>query len=182
MNYLLFVFFNETISDVEIAIKEMAHELKDNPLTSGSVNYLSGGGLHVVFNFSCEMNINDMNEYVKLIEFGLFPFEFILMPKPNEIKSSLPKRKFNAFLSGEPIENNIKNDIEMEPFLDKDVDLIKMFDKVFNEFNEEMSYRESLNKESDLTIDEILDKIKLKGIKSLTVIEKNKLDNFSKTI
>ena len=39
-----------------------------------------------------------------------------------------------------------------------------------------------LKKKCDLTIDELLDKISDKGINSLTEEEKNKLDEYSKTI
>lgn len=180
MNYLLFVYFNEPIHDVEFTIKEMAQELKENPLTvSKSVNYIYGGGPNAVFSLNCEMDIDEMSEYVRMIEFGLFPYEYILMPKPENIRSSIPKRRFNAFLSGEPISNEEKKDMEEEPFLFEDV-----FKDTLEAFNRLIKDRDLLIDEdvNNLTIDNILDKIKVKGLSSLTTTEKNFLDNFSKTI
>ena len=136
------------------------------------------GDNHAVFNFSSDLTIDEMGEYIHIIADETGGFEFFLTPKPRKLYSNFPEDNLKHLLSlktpkvsktkpGSKEKLKTNNIGEGEKFFDLS-DLIRNF-----------GHRKEI---CDLTLDELLDKMVDQGVDSLTEVEKQKLEEYSKSL
>lgn len=176
MNYLLFVYYDNTVDNSEIITNEVAKQIADQ-MTSKEAKFMFGDK-HAIFHFAADMNITDMAEWINIIVEDLNCFQYFLLPKPKNSESNMPKENLDHLLSLrktkpsklKPTPPKINYDFkptgEGESFLDI-ADLILNLKKP---------------KVCNMTLDELLDKISVQGMESLTDVEKQKLEEYSKSI
>lgn len=175
MNYLLFVYYDNTVEDSEITTNEIASQIAEQ-MTSKEAKFMFGDK-HAIFHFASDMNIVDMGEWINIIVDNLNCFQYFLIPKPKTSESNMPKENLDHLLSlrktvskkHKPTPPKLRtNDIKNgESFMDI-ADLILNFGK----------RKEVCN----LTLDELLDKISQEGMESLSEVEKKKLEEYSKSL
>ena len=167
MNYLLFIFYDETIENSEKKTQEIAFEVSKE-MTSNEAKLISGGK-HAIIHFSSDLHIEYVSEWVNVIFNDLGSPQYFLIPKPNKTSSNIPKDHLDYLLSLKKTRKQKPKQKKEFNFFDNDpfdfLNLIKNFNECCN-----------------LTLDELLDKIIDSGLASLTKLEKQKLDEYSKSI
>jgi c-di-AMP phosphodiesterase-like protein len=162
MNYLLFIFYEETTENTEEKTQEIAFEVSKE-MTSNEAKLISGGK-HAIIHFSSDLHIEYVSEWVNVIFNDLDSPQYFLIPKPNKTSSNIPKEHLDYLLSlkktRKPKQKKELNFFDNDPF--DFLNLIKNF-----------------NQRCNLTLDELLDKIIDSGLESLTDLEKQKLDEYS---
>lgn len=174
MNYLLFVYFNNTVEDSGQMTNEIGSSIADK-MTSKEVKFMFGDK-HAIFHFASGLSISEMAGWIDIIVDDLNCFEYILMPKPRNSESNFDKDNLDHLLSLKKTSkkkltpsppklrtNNLKGG---EAFMD-------IADLILNFKRKEVC---------TMTLDELLDKILNEGMDSLTEIEKQKLDEYSKSL
>ena len=174
MNYLLFVYFNDTVEDSEQMTNEIGGSIADQ-MTSKEVKFMFGDR-HAIFHFASALPIDEMAGWIDIIVDDLNCFEYFLLPKPRNSVSNLDKDNLDHLLSlkktskkkltPEPPKLRTKNLKDGESFMD-------IADLIFNFKKKEVC---------DMTLDELLDKIGEEGLESLSELEKQKLDEYSKSL
>jgi hypothetical protein len=159
MKYLLFVYHNENQKKDDF--QKIATEL--SPIVdSEDIKYIYGP-THVVFNFITEMSQGELSIYVDMMSEEMGDFKYILTPTPKTISSNMDPE-------------HLKHLMDVRSTNDEDEPSMYFLDFLKENFGD-------INKSvCNLSIDEILDKIKEKGIQSLSKQEKDKLDNYSQSI
>jgi hypothetical protein len=176
MNYLLFVYYNDTIENTEEKTNEIGVQVSDM-MSSKEIKFMFGDH-HAVFNFSSNLSIEDMGEYIHIIADEIGGFEFFLTPKPRKLYSNFPEDNLKHLLSlksskGKKDKPEVKQKLRTnnigggEKFFDLS-ELILNFGR----------QKEVCN----LTLDQLLDKIVDQGADSLTELEKQKLEEYSKSL
>ena len=164
MNYLLFIFYEETTENTEEKTQEIAFEVSKE-MTSNEAKLISGGK-HAIIHFSSDLHIEYVSEWVNVIFNDLDSPQYFLIPKPNKTSSNIPKEHLDYLLSlkktRKPKQKKELNFFDNDPF--DFLNLIKNF-----------------NQRCNLTLDELLDKIGDSGLASLTDLEKQKLDEYSQS-
>ena len=164
MNYLLFIFHDETAENSEEKTQEIAFEVSKE-MTSNEAKLISGGK-HAIIHFSSDLHIEYVSEWVNVIFNDLDSPQYFLIPKPNKTSSNIPKDHLDYLLSlkktRKPKQKKELNFFDNDPF--DFLNLIKNF-----------------NERCNLTLDELLDKIGDSGLASLTDLEKQKLDEYSQS-
>jgi c-di-AMP phosphodiesterase-like protein len=164
MNYLLFIFYEETTENTEEKIQEIAFEVSKE-MTSNEAKLISGGK-HAIIHFSSDLHIEYVSEWVNVIFNDSNSPQYFLIPKPNKTSSNIPKDHLDYLLSlkktRKPKQKKELNFFDNDPF--DFLNLIKNF-----------------NERCNLTLDELLDKIGDSGLSSLTDLEKQKLDEYSQS-
>jgi hypothetical protein len=175
MNYLLFVYYDETVKESEEKTNQIAGQISD-VMTSKEIKFMFGDK-HAIYHFASDLSLSEMGELMNIISFEVTGFEFFLTQKtkhnfsnfPEEnvehllsLKKTSPKKKTTPTKSGLRTNNIIGN----ENFFD-------IADLILNIKRPEIC---------NLTLDELLDKIGTEGINSLSEIEKQKLDEYSKSL
>lgn len=174
MNYLLFVYYDETVENSEEKTNEIGVQISDM-MTSKEIKFMFGDK-HAIFHFASDLSISEMGEFMNLVSDDVTGFEFFLSQKTKNIFSSFPQDNLDHLLS---LRKTTKkktpvipprlrtNDIQGgEPFFD-------LADLILNFKRQEVC---------NLTLDELLDKIVDQGKDSLTELEKQKLDEYSKSL
>jgi len=178
MKYLLFVYPCEDTWDENVSNVEIANELSKIS-KSDDIKYVYGES-HTLFHFDSDMSPTELADYVTLIKDDVGDFMFVLLEGFKSIESNMPTESLESLMKlnrrGRPPrkKNRLKNIFERSQ---------DSFD--IKKFMEEHNARvlDFLNNTvCNLTIDEILDKIKEQGINSLTNEEKDKLDKYSREI
>jgi len=175
MNYLLFVYYDNTVENSEISTNEIASRIAEQ-MTSKEAKFMFGDK-HAIFHFASDMTIDEMAGWINIINDELNCFEYFLTPKPRSSASNMPKDNLEHLLSlkktkskNKPtppkINYEFKASKDGEIFLDLS-DLIMKIKKP---------------QVCNMTLDELLDKISFQGMESLTEIEKQKLQEYSKSI
>lgn len=176
MNYLLFVYYNETVENTEEKTNEIGLQVSDM-MNSKEIKFMFGDH-HAVYSFSSDLTIDEMGEYIHIIADETGGFEFFLIPKPRKLYSNFPEDNLKHLLSlKKPKVNKPKPESKEklrtnnigggEKFFDLS-DLIVNFGR----------RKETCN----LTLDELLDKVVDQGMDSLTEVEKQKLEEYSKSL
>jgi c-di-AMP phosphodiesterase-like protein len=164
MNYLLFIFYEETTENTEEKTQEIAFEVSKE-MTSNEAKLISGGK-HAIIHFSSDLHIEYVSEWVNVIFNDSNSPQYFLIPKPNKTSSNIPKDHLDYLLSlkktRKPKQKKELNFFDNDPF--DFLNLIKNF-----------------NERCNLTLDELLDKIGDSGLSSLTDLEKQKLDEYSQS-
>ena len=145
-------------------------------MTSKEIKFMFGDK-HAIYHFASDLSLSEMGELMNIISFEVTGFEFFLTQKtkhnfsnfPEEnvehllsLKKTSPKKKTTPVKSGLRTNNIIGN----QNFFD-------IADLILNIKRPEVC---------NLTLDELLDKIGTEGISSLSEVEKQKLDEYSKSL
>jgi hypothetical protein len=174
MNYLLFVYYNTDVTNSEEKTQEIGALISD-VMTSKEIKFMYGD-LHSIFNFSSDLSFDEMKDFMDIVSFDVEQFEYILIPKPRNIGSNFNEDNMAHLLS---IRKKTKEKLKpTQPKLrtkdlDKENTFMDMADIIFNFKRPEVC---------NLTLDELLDKIGKEGMNSLSEIEKQKLDEYSKSL
>lgn len=177
MNYLLFVYYDSTVENSETSTNEIASRIAEQ-MTSKEAKFIFGDK-HAIFHFASDMSIEEMSGWVDIINDELDFFQYFLIPKPRSSASNMPKDNLDHLLSlkktkptkQKPSEPKISWDFK--PTKDNGESFMDIADIIMNL---------KRPKVCNMTLDELLDKISLEGMESLTQIEKEKLEEYSKSI
>lgn len=176
MNYLLFVYYDDTVENSESTTNEIAKEIA-NQMTSKEAKFMFGDK-HAIFHFGSDLSIEEMSGWIDIINEELNCFQYFLIPKPRSSASNMSKDNLDHLLSlnktktkkqkptPPKINYDFKSPKDSGPFIEI-ADLILNFKK-----------KEVCN----LTLDELLDKISQQGMESLSEVEMLKLEEYSKSI
>jgi len=175
MNYLLFVYPCNEDWDSENTNKNIAEELM--PIVeSDDIKFVFGDN-HTIFHFESDMCLPELTIFLDLVRQNQPDFMYFLVQNTKDVASNmLPEHLEHLMIvkkkRGRKPKNPIKN-----IFIDKipGIHTGKNYENLHNQSKQ--FYK---NNVCDLTLDEILDKIVDQGMSSLTVAEKDKLDQYSK--
>ena len=175
MNYLLFVYYDNTIEDSEIITNEIASQIAGQ-MTSKEAKFMFGDK-HAIFHFSSDLNMEDMGEWIDIIHDDIRGFQYFLTPKPRSTASNMPKDNLDHLLSLK------KSKIKKTPPVFEPKRKFINFD-TGKEFHDIADFILNLKRPEvcNLTLDELLDKMVDEGIESLSEIERKKLEEYSKSI
>lgn len=173
MNYLLFVYHNEDMNPQDETTAKIGAELS-KIMSSNQIKYMFGDR-HSIYHFASDFSIEEIDDFLCLVSDEFENFNYFLTQKTKNVASNFDKDNVLHLLT---LRNtNKKKQTPLRPFefkLDYD-------NEEFNRISETiMGFLPK--KRCNLTLDELLDKINDQGINSLTEEEKNKLDEYSKTI
>ncbi len=174
MNYLVFVYYDSTVENSEISTNEIASRIAEQ-MTSKEAKFMFGDK-HAIFHFASNMPIEEMSGWIDIINDELDCFQYFLTPKPRNSASNMPKDNLDHLLSLK--KTKPKKHTPTPPKLrTKDLkggeDFFDLADLILNFGRKEIC---------NMTLDELLDKISLQGIESLTEVEKQKLEEYSKSL
>jgi hypothetical protein len=174
MNYLLFVYYNTDVKNSEEKTQEIGGLISD-VMTSKEIKFMYGD-LHCIFNFGSDLTFDQMKDFIDIVAIDVQQFEYILVPKPRNIGSNFDEDNLKHLLS---LKKKPKN--KLKPVTPK---LRTNNIKINQDFMDIADIILGIKKPEfcDLTLDELLDKIGNGGIESLTEIEKQKLDEYSKSL
>jgi hypothetical protein len=173
MNYLLFVYYDETVENSEEKTNEIGRQISDF-MTSNEIKFMFGDK-HAIFHFASGLSLTEMGELINIICYETTGFEFFLTQKARNVFSNFPEDNLNHLLSLKKTTKKKINPISTK--IDQQVnggqDFFNLAELILNIKKSEVC---------DLTLDELLDKMLDKGIDSLTDLEKEKLDEYSKSL
>lgn len=168
MKYTLFIYSCEDEWDGEEVNKNIAYELM--PIVkSEALKYIFGKS-HSIIHFESELPQPELEIYIDIInQDNDVEFMYVLLQTSKKISSNMDPehlKHLTTLKTKKTQRNSIKNKVS----------------KIINQNEIAETIKKTLfdNIPSELSIDEILDKIHEKGISSLTNAEKLKLDNYSK--
>jgi len=175
MNYLLFVYYDDTVKESEEKTNQIAGQIAD-VMTSKEIKFMFGDK-HAIYHFASDLSLSEMGELLNIISFEVTGFEFFLTQKTKHNFSNFPEENVEHLLSlrkttpkkkTTPVKPGLRtNDIRGgESFFD-------IADLILNIKRPEVC---------NLTLDELLDKMVDQGVDSLTELEKKKLEEYSKSI
>lgn len=175
MNYLLFVYYDSTVENSETSTNEIASRIAEQ-MTSKEAKFMFGDK-HAILHFGSDMVIEEMAGWIDIINDELDCFQYFLIPKPRNSESNMPKDNLDHLLSlkktkpkNKPtpprINYEFKASNDGENFMDL-ADLIMKLKKP---------------QVCNMTLDELLDKISFQGMESLTETERQKLQEYSKSL
>ena len=179
MKYLLFVYPCDTEWDSKNDNLHVAGELS-TIIKSDEIKYIFGE-THSIFHFESEMNQAELSIYVDLIMEETPTFMYVLCQTSKTITSNMDGKQLNDFLSINKKGRKKKKDNPIVNFFKKTTqeEFSKYTTALMDEQNKKLEDYLSVTT-TELTIDEILDKIHSKGLDSLTKAEREKLDDYSK--
>jgi hypothetical protein len=176
MNYLLFVYYNSEVENSEQKTQEIGTLIAENK-TSGQVKFMYGDR-HAIFHFGCKIGFQDVADVVFFISQEIPGFEYLLTKKGRDYSSNFDEDNLDHLMSLRDVKP--KKHIPSAPKINYDFkpndggkDFMDIADILFN-----LKRKEICN----LTLDELLDKISEQGMDSLTEVEKQKLEEYSKSI
>lgn len=175
MNYLLFVYFDSTVEDYDNLTNEIATRISEQ-ISSNEVKFMYGDK-HAILHFASKLDITEMAEWVNIINDELECFQYFLVPKPRTSESNMPKDNLEHLLSLR----------KSKPTKHKPTPPKIKYDFKPNDDNSFMDLADILLKIKrpevcNMTLDELLDKMVDQGVDSLTELEKQKLEEYSKSI
>ena len=185
--YILFVFTkNDNPKEFTEQIADELSVLSDSP----NLNYYYGPESSV-FTISTLDSYEDVKDYVDMI-LGGCEIMYVLLPyTPEKLSYGLPAKVsehlfndgVNDFMSEKPT-NSESNDFEVRKMIqDKIRDTFKLnienFDFEYDEDDEWSDIDEIKNKQRIPSLDDLLEKIKEKGLNSLTEKELSQLNKYS---
>lgn len=176
MNYLLFVYFDGTVENSEITTNEIATQIAEQ-MSSKEAKFMFGDK-HAIFHFASDLTITEMADWINIINDDLDCFQYFLVPKPKSSESNMPKDNLEHLLSlrktkptkHKPTPPKINYEFKPSKGEESFMDIADLL----------LDLRKP--KTCNMTLDELLDKISINGMDSLSEIEKQKLDEYSKTL
>lgn len=180
MKYLMFVYGENNLFDGDQITTKIGEEIQPI-VNSDQIKYIYGDG-SAVFHFQSDLKFEEMSIYCDILFEELEGFMFILIPFNNKIHSNAGDERIDHLLDinfGKKKPN--KNIFNLDEFKYND-EFFDIFINIINAPNPIESFiGQKVEGVCDMTLDELLDKINEKGLKSLTQSELNKLEEYSKT-
>ena len=174
MNYLLFSYYDETIEDSENKTQQIATMISEN-LASGTVKFLYGPK-HAIFHFDAKGPIENIQDVLFFIHEEIGGFEYFLTKKPTTTVSNLDEDNLNDLLS---LKNTTPKPKQKKLRIPK-INPNRNDDGFFDISNFIMNFKKT--EVCSMTLDELLDKISQEGMDSLSELEKQKLEEYSKSL
>ena len=192
IQYLLFVYGDFRGKDKIVELISLQLSSFTTMTSNIKFNY---GDYGAIYNFESEHNFYNIRDHVHII-LEKVSFQYFLIEKPKNMYAYMPPElKINLFdlfsdndnkeyNITEEEESNYTNLVDMFYYNTNttfsEEDLFKGIDKdqLFQNIMERLRYEDE--EEYKPTVDDILDKIRDKGIESLTSYEKNLLEEYSK--
>lgn len=187
-DYLLFVFGNLT---VEGSQDEIASALL--PITKNEKVKFIYGSYHMVVNLETDLPFDELKEYIyETLKSDVF--EYFLMPMSDKTSVKLPESMAEHLfdLENDTDKVHVFTQLDVEELkkrdkqTDEELDLIINYFLSNNEFDmedddddEDDLIKKVMNKTKQPSVDEILEKIVENGMDSLTLQEKQILDEYS---
>lgn len=187
--YMLFIFgdFKGQDKIIELIALQLSAFTDKNSYVK--YNY---GDYGIVMNFQSHFSFYNLRDHVHIVLEKVAP-QYFIFEKPKHMYAYMPPElKLNLFDLNEENVNIEQKDVNFKDMMNimdnflinltssfntdnllSEDDMEKMFENIMNEVDKREEFRP--------TIDDILDKIKDKGIDSLTNTEKQILDEYSKT-
>lgn len=174
MNYLLFVYYNIDIENSEEKTQNIAESITDR-ITSGQVKFIYGDK-HAIFHFASKSQFDDVSDVLGVISDDIQGFEYLLIKKGRDYSSNLDEDNITHLMSLRDVKP--KKHRPTPPRLrTNNIDGGEMFMDLADLF-----LKHGRSNVCNLTLDELLDKINMEGMDSLSEIEKQKLDEYSKSL
>jgi hypothetical protein len=134
------------------------------------------GDKHSIFHFASDFSVDEIDDFLCLVSVEFENFNYFLTQKTKNVASNFDEDNLLHLLT-------LRNTNKKKQTPPKSFE----FKMDFGSNEEFARMSETImglvpKKRCDLTLDELLDKINDQGINSLTEEEKNKLDEYSKTI
>ena len=174
MNYLLFSYYDDTVVDTELKTQQIGTMISEN-LASGNVKFLYGPK-HAIFHFDAKGPIEDIQDVLFFINEELGGFEYFLTKKPTTTVSNLDEDNLNDLLS---LKNTTPKPKQKKLRIPK-INPNRNDDGFFDISNFIMNFKKT--EVCSMTLDELLDKIGQEGMDSLSELEKQKLEEYSKSL
>lgn len=175
MNYLLFVYYDNTVENSEEKTNQIAGQIAD-VMTSKEIKFMFGDK-HAIYHFASDLSLSEMGELLNIISFELTGFEFFLTQKTKHNFSNFPEENVEHLLS-------LKKTLPKKKPLPTNPGLrtnnIRGGEKIFDLADIILNFKRP--EVCNLSLDELLDKMVDQGMDSLTEIEKKKLEEYSKSI
>jgi hypothetical protein len=176
MNYLLFAYYDNSVEDSEKKTNEIAVTLADH-MTSGQVKFMYGEN-HAIFHFGCKGDFQNVSDVLVFISEEITGFQYLLTKKSRDFSSNFEEDNLEHLMSLRDVKpkkhkpNQPKINYDFKPN-DGGKDFMDIADIILNFKRKEIC---------NLTLDELLDKISDMGLESLTEVEKQKLEEYSKSL
>lgn len=187
-DYLLFVFGNLTVDGSQ---DEIASALL--PITKNEKVKFIYGSYHMVVNLETELPFDELKEFIyETLKSDMF--EYFLMPMSDKTSVKLPETMAEHLfdLENDTDKVHVFTQLDVEELkkrdkqTDEELDLIINYFLSNNEFDmedddddEDDLIKKVMNKTKQPSVDEILEKIVENGMDSLTLQEKQILDEYS---
>lgn len=187
-DYLLFVFGNLTVDGSQ---DEIASALL--PITKNEKVKFIYGSYHMVVNLETDLPFDELKEYIyETLKSDVF--EYFLMPMSDKTSVKLPESMAEHLfdLENDTDKVHVFTQLDVEELkkrdkqTDEELDLIINYFLSNNEFDmedddddEDDLIKKVMNKTKQPSVDEILEKIVENGMDSLTLQEKQILDEYS---
>ena len=187
-DYLLFVFGNLTVDGSQ---DEIASALL--PITKNEKVKFIYGSYHMVVNLETELPFDELKEFIyETLKSDMF--EYFLMPMSDKTSVKLPESMAEHLfdLENDTDKVHVFTQLDVEELKKRDKQTDEELDLIINYFlsNSEFDMEDDDDEEDDLikkvmnktkqpSVDEILEKIVENGMDSLTLQEKQILDEYS---
>ena len=187
-DYLLFVFGNLTVDGSQ---DEIASALL--PITKNEKVKFIYGSYHMVVNLETDLPFDELKEYIyETLKSDMF--EYFLMPMSDKTSVKLPETMAEHLfdLENDTDKVHVFTQLDVEELKKRDKQTDEELDLIINYFlsNNEFDMEDDDDEEDDLikkvmnktkqpSVDEILEKIVENGMDSLTLQEKQILDEYS---
>ena len=175
MNYLFFVYYDDTVKDSEEKTNQIAGQIAD-VMTSKEIKFMFGDK-HAIYHFASDLSLSEMGELLNIISFDVTGFEFFLTQKTKNNFSNFPEENVEHLLSLRKTSPK-KKTTPVNPGL-RTNDILGG-EKIFDIADIILNFKRP--EVCNLTLDELLDKMVDQGADSLTELEKKKLEEYSKSI
>lgn len=166
--YLLTIFGNFKSDEICKEVAMSLSPLIDSP--SLKYQYTKGS---LIFHFGSEMDMTDIHEFLEIMSYDLYE-SFILSEYNDKVSVFMSKETKDHLFN---LDNIGDDGIEMV-FIPKNT--IQYMDDLEDDEFVALLLNEVKKHVKTPTLDELLEKIKNSGVKSLTPFEKGALDNYSK--
>jgi len=174
MNYLLFSYYDDSVVDNDQKTQQIATMISEN-LASGTVKFLYGPK-HAIFHFDAKGPIENIQDVLFFINEEIGGFEYLLTKKPTTTVSNLDEDNLNDLLS---LKNTTPKPKQKKLRIPK-INPNRNNDEFFDISNFIMNFKKT--EVCSMTLDELLDKISQEGMDSLSELEKQKLEEYSKSL
>lgn len=185
VKYILFVYVKHENQDEFVKI--IAEEVSLLAMSDDVRFYY--GEESMIFTFQTSEPFEDLSEFMGIV-LGGCKIDYVLLPYVEDKMSVNMSDDARNHLFGDRPITKIDNNVEMEQDLSEDEVSKKLLNEFFSEVMGDdeddevlqMIYKENSKKKKKPSVDEILDKIRLGSINSITKEEKEILDNYSKQL
>ena len=175
MKYLMLVYGESEAMDSETVTTKIAKELQPIVM-SDQIKYIYGDG-NAIFHFESELKFSEMTIYCDILVEEFKNFMYILIPFNGMMSSNTGEDRIKHLLDvndgTKPINKNI---FEVDNILTGEDKIFEFFMTIVND------EKSTIQKEEicDMSLDDLLDKMIDQGVNSLTELEKQKLQEYSK--